>query len=230
MATKRGLLGKKIGMTQLFTEDGEVVRVTVIEAGPCYVTQIKTEAIDGYNAIQIGFGQAKRLNRPERGHLRNCPLLRHLREIRTDDVDRYEVGQVIDVGLFKPGERVDVMGISKGRGFAGAVKRHGFKGGPRTHGQSDRERAVGSIGAGTTPGRVWKGMRGPGHMGNRRVTAQNLRVERVDPERNLLAVRGAVPGPKGGLVLIGEARKSGEARKRHSLAGQRGEKPFRTVR
>jgi len=217
MASKRGLLGKKIGMTQLFAESGEVVRVTVIEAGPCYVTQIKTEARDGYNAIQIGFEQTKRLNRPERGHLRNCPMLRHLREIRTDDVDQYQVGQVIDVSVFKPGEWVDVVGISKGRGFAGAVKRHGFRGGPKTRGQSDRQRAVGSIGSGTTPGRVFKGMRGPGHMGNRRVTSQNLRVERVDPERNLLAVRGAVPGPKGGLVLIGEARKSGEARKRHSL-------------
>jgi len=158
MATKRGLLGKKIGMTQLFTRAGEVVRVTVIEAGPCFVTQIKTKATDGYNAIQIGFGQAKRLNRPERGHLRDCPPLRHLREIRTDDVDQYRVGQVIDVGLFKPGGRVDVVGVSKGRGFAGAVKRHGFKGGPRTHGQSDRERAVGSIGSGTTPGWVFKGM------------------------------------------------------------------------
>jgi len=219
MVIKRGILGKKIGMTQLFTEEGEVVRVTVVEAGPCYVTQIKTKATDGYDAIQIGFGQTTRLNRPERGHLGKCPLLRHLREIRTDDVGQYEVGQVIDVGLFQPGERVDVVGFSKGRGFAGAVKRHGFKGGPRTRGQSDRERAVGSIGSGTTPGRVWKGMRGPGRMGNRRVTAQNLRVERVDPERNLLAVRGAVPGPKGGLVLIGEARKSGETRKRHSLAG-----------
>jgi len=217
MASKRGILGKKIGMTQLFAESGEVVRVTVIEAGPCYVTQVKTEAQDGYNAIQIGFEQTKRLSRPERGHLRNCPMLRHLREIRTDDVDQYQVGQVIDVSVFKPGERVDVVGTSKGRGFAGAVKRHGFRGGPKTRGQSDRQRAVGSIGSGTTPGRVYKGMRGPGHMGKSRVTAQNLRVEMVDAERNLLAVRGAVPGPKGGLVLIGEARKSGEARKRHSL-------------
>jgi len=190
-------------MTQLFNEAGEVVQVTVLEAGPCYVTQIKTMARDGYNAIQIGFGQAKRLNRPERGHLGDCPMLRHLREVRTDDVDRYQVGQVIDAGLFEPGERVDVTGVSKGRGFAGAVKRHGFRGGPKTRGQSDRQRAVGSIGSGTTPGRVFKGMRGPGHMGNRRVTAQNLRVEMVDPERNLLAVRGAVPGPK----------------KRHSLGG-----------
>lgn len=206
-------------MTQLFNEAGEVVRVTVLEAGPCYVTQIKTEATDGYNAIQVGFGQAKRLNRPERGHLRNCPSLRHLREIRTDDVDQYQVGQVLDVGVFNVGERVDVVGVSKGRGFAGAVKRHGFRGGPRTHGQSDRERAVGSIGSGTTPGRVFKGMRGPGHMGNRRVTAQNLRVEMVDCERNLLAVRGAVPGPRSGLVLIAEARKTGEVREKHSLGG-----------
>jgi len=219
MATKRGILGKKIGMTQLFDEDGEVVRVTVIEAGPCYVTQIKTKATDGYNAIQIGFGQAKRLSKPEQGHLRDCPWLRHLREIRSDDVDRYEVGQVIDVSQFKVGERVDVVGVSKGRGFAGGVKRHGFKGGPRTHGQSDRERAVGSIGSGSTPGRVVKGMRGPGHMGNHRVSMQNLMVARVDPERNLLAVRGSVPGPKNGLVLVADATKTREARKRDSLTG-----------
>ena len=210
---RKGLLGRKIGMTRLFDEKGEVVPVTVIEAGPCYVTQIKTVERDGYNAIQIGFGHAKRLNRPERGHLKDLPPLKHLREIRTDDVDQYQVGQVLDVSIFTPGTLVDVTGTSKGRGFAGAVKRHGFGGGPKTHGQSDRHRAVGSIGSGTTPGRVFKGLRAPGHMGNRRVTVLNLEVVRVDPERNLLLVRGAVPGPRNGLLLIRDAVK-GSARKK----------------
>ena len=219
MATKRGLLGRKVGATQIFTETGEVIPVTVIEAGPCYVTQIKTKAVDGYDAIQIGFGHAKQLNRPARGHLKNLPPLRHLREIRTDDVDQYEVGQVIDAGIFEPGDLVDVIGTSKGKGFAGAVKRHHFRGGPVTHGQSDRTRAVGSIGSGTTPGRVYKGMRGPGHMGNERVTILNQMVARVDPERNLLAVCGSVPGPRNGLVLIRGAAKTRVARKKSTLEG-----------
>lgn len=206
-------------MTQLFTETGEVVPVTVIEAGPCYVTQVKTEATDGYNAIQIGFGQAKRLNKPMQGHLRDVPPLRHLREIRTDDADQYKVGQVIDVSRFEPGDAVDVVGTSKGKGFAGAVKRHHFKGGPKTHGQSDRQRAVGSIGATSTPGHVFKGMRGPGHMGNHRVTVHNLTVERVDVERNLLAVRGSIPGPRKGLVLVRKATKTQVARRRRPLEG-----------
>lgn len=208
MTNRKGILGRKVGMTRLFTDVGEVVPVTVIEAGPCYVTQVKTVERDGYTGIQIGFGHAKRLNKPERGHLGDRPPVRYLREIRTDDADQYELGQVIDVSLFGPGDLVDVMGISKGKGFAGAMKRHGFKGGPATHGQSDRQRAVGSIGSGTTPGRVWKGMRGPGHMGNKRVTMLNLEVVKVDPERNLLAVKGAIPGPKNGLVLIRNAVKA----------------------
>lgn len=208
MARRKGILGKKIGMTRLFTESGEVTPVSVIEAGPCYVTQIKRLEKDGYNAIQIGFQPAKRLSSPERGHLGDLPLLRHLREIRTDDVDQYQVGQVFDASVFEPGELVDVTGISKGKGFAGGMKRHGFRGGPKTHGQSDRQRAVGSIGAGTTPGRVWKGMRGPGHMGSKRRTALSLEVAMVDPERNLLAVRGAVPGPRNGLVLVRNATRA----------------------
>ena len=208
MARRKGILGKKIGMTRLFTESGEVTPVSVIEAGPCYVTQIKHVEKDGYNAIQIGFQAAKRLNSPERGHLGDLPLLRHLREIRTDDVDQYQVGQVFDASVFEPGELVDVTGISKGKGFAGGMKRHGFRGGPKTHGQSDRQRAVGSIGAGTTPGRVWKGMRGPGHMGSKRRTVLSLEVAMVDPERNLLAVRGAVPGPRNGLVLVRNATRA----------------------
>ena len=217
MATRQGLLGKKVGMTQLIAESGEVVPVTLIEAGPGYVTQIKTQAKDGYNAVQIGFGPAKRLNKPQLGHLRDLPRLRHLREIRTDDVDQYQVGQMIDVSQFDAGDLIDVVATSKGKGFAGAMKRHHFSGGPITHGQSDRQRAVGSVGAGTTPGRVMKGLRGPGQMGNERVTVLNLRVERSDPERNLLVVRGAVPGPNNGLVYIRSAAKTQVTRKRRVL-------------
>lgn len=201
------MLGKKIGMSRVFDESGEFVPVTVIEAGPCYVTQIKTAEKDGYNAVQLGFGAAKRVNKPMRGHLGELPPLRHLREVRTDNVDGYEVGQKLDAGIFKVGELVDVIGTSKGRGFAGVMKRHGFSGGPATHGQSDRQRSPGSIGSGTTPGWVRKGMRMPGHMGSSRVTMQNLRVVLVDPERNLLAVRGGVPGSTTGVVFICKARK-----------------------
>ncbi len=217
MAKRQGILGRKVGMTQLFTEKGQVVPVTVIEAGPCYVTQIKTVAKDGYNAVQIGFEPAKKLNKPERGHLKDLPLLRHLREIRTDDAEQYKTGQVIDVSQFAEGELVDVIGVSKGKGFAGAVKRHGFAGGPKTRGQSDRWRAVGAIGSTTTPGRVLKGLRAPGHMGHRRVTVLNLKVALVDPSRNLLAVRGAVPGPAGSLVFIRKAAKTQVARKKRAL-------------
>jgi len=219
MANKQGILGKKVGMTQLFTEKGAIVPVTVIEAGPCYVTQIKTEATDGYNAIQIGFGPAKRLNRPEKGHLGERPALRTLHEVRTDDVGQYHLGQVVDLSSYQPGILVDVSGISKGKGFAGAVKRHHFKGGPKTRGQSDRQRAVGAIGAGTTPGRVWKGLRGPGHMGDRHVTTLNLEVIRVDADRNLLMVRGSIPGPNNGLVFIRKAAKTQVKRRVRSLQG-----------
>lgn len=219
MAKKQGILGKKVGMTQLFTEKGAIVPVTVIEAGPCYVTQIKTEATDGYNAIQIGFGPAKRLNQPEKGHLGERPALRTLHEVRTDDVDQYHLGQVVDLSSYQPGILVDVSGISKGKGFAGAVKRYHFKGGPKTRGQSDRQRAVGAIGAGTTPGRVWKGLRGPGHMGDRHVTTLNLEVIRVDADRNLLMVRGSIPGPNNGLVFIRKAAKTQVKRRVRSLQG-----------
>ena len=205
---RKGILGRKIGMAQLFDEKGQALPVTVIEAGPCYVTQVKTVGTDGYNAIQIGFGHAKTLNKPESGHLGDLAPLRHLREIRTDDSAEYKVGQLINVSLFELGEAVDVTGVSKGRGFAGAVKRYGFSGGPKTHGQSDRLRAVGSIGSGSTPGRVKKGKRMPGHMGNRRVTTLGLGVVRVYPDRNLLAVHGAVPGAKKGLLLIRNSVKS----------------------
>jgi large subunit ribosomal protein L3 len=209
----KGILGRKVGMTQLLTQRGEVVPVTVIEAGPCFVTQIKTADNDGYTAIQMGFEEtrAKRLSKGQAGHLKrsNLPLLRRLREIRLKNVDDYALGQKLQADVFATGERVDVAGISKGRGFQGGVKRHGFHGGPKTHGQSDRTRAPGAIGSGTTPGRVYKGTRMAGHMGNANVTVSNLLVVLVDPERNLLAVRGAVPGAKGGLLVITEARKQG---------------------
>lgn len=208
----KGVIGKKVGMTQIFDEKGEVVPVTVIEAGPCFVTQKKTLEQDGYTAIQIGFGETKpkRLTKGQMGHLKKSelPPLRHLREIRLANVDDYEIGQKLTVAMFEPGEWVDVVGVSKGRGFAGTIKRHNFKRQPKTHGQSDRERAPGSIGATTGRARVFKGTRMAGHMGMARVTSQNLRVVLVDPERNLLAVNGSVPGANGGLVLVKQARKS----------------------
>src|SRR5262245_23067136 len=205
----QGLLGRKVGMTQIFADDGRVVPVTVIEAGPCYVTQLRTKERDGYEAIQIGFGAARRLNGPERGHLAKsrAPAVRHLRELRADDLSGVEVGQKLDASLFKVGDMVDVVGTSKGKGFAGVVKRHHFRGGPRTHGQSDRHRAPGSSGSTTTPGRVLKGTRRAGQMGNARVTVQNLEVVESDGERNLLLVRGAVPGARNGLLLIRAAKK-----------------------
>lgn len=207
----KGLIGKKIGMTQIFDESGVAIPATLIEAGPCYVTQIRTAQIDGYSAVQLGFEEIKpkRLTGGRLGHLKrnNLPPLRYLREFRASDLQIKE-GDAVNVGdVFTVGENVDVTGTSKGKGFAGAVKRHGFAGGPKTHGQSDRWRAPGSRGSTTTPGRVFKGSRGPGHMGHEKVTVQNLRVVLVDAERNLLAVRGAVPGPKGGVIVINEARK-----------------------
>jgi len=211
--TMKGILGRKVGMTQVFDPSGRVVPVTVIEAGPCLVTQRKTAGRDGYSAIQLGYEEvpARKLNRPRMGHLRrnNLPPLRYLREFRVSEDEDFEVGQKLLVDIFSEGESVDVVGTTKGKGFAGAMKRHGFSGGPKTHGQSDRWRATGAVGACKTPGRVFKGQRMPGRMGNARYTAQNLRVILVDPERNLLAVRGPVPGPKGGLLIIKEARKQG---------------------
>jgi large subunit ribosomal protein L3 len=201
-----GILGKKIGMTQVFKDGGAVEAVTAIEAGPCTVTQIKTKAKEGYEAVQLGFGEAKRLNRPQRGHLKKLGLYRHLREFRVEDAAEIQLGQTVDVGIFNPGDLVDVTGTSKGRGFAGVVRRHHFAGGPKTHGQSDRHRAPGSIGAGTDPGRVIKGLRMAGHMGDERVTVRKLQVVKADPERNLLLVRGAVPGASNGLLLIEKSR------------------------
>jgi large subunit ribosomal protein L3 len=214
----KGIIGRKVGMTQIFDEDGQVIPVTVIEAGPCYVTQIRTEQNDGYTAVQLGFDELppkrngdSRLTKPKRGHLRrnglDLPDLRVLREFRVKEIS-VEEGQVLKADVFEKGERVDVVGTSKGRGFAGTVKRHGFNRQPKTHGQSDRERAPGSIGATSTPGRVFKGTRMSGRMGGERVTIQNLEVVEVDADNNLLALRGSVPGAKGGILLIKPTRKS----------------------
>jgi large subunit ribosomal protein L3 len=205
----QGLIGKKLGMSQIFDDSGLAHPVTVLEVGPCVVTQIKTQERDGYSALQLGFGLDKRLNRPERGHRRESGFMsRTLREVDVDDASQYEVGQVVKADAFAEGDLVDVIGTSKGRGFQGGVKRHGFRGGPRTHGQSDRLRAPGSIGSSATPGRVFKGMRMAGRMGNDRVTVQNLKVLRVDSERNLLLVKGSVPGANDGLVIVQRAIKS----------------------
>ena len=201
----QGILGRKLGMTRLFDETGAATATTVVEVGPCFVTQVRTIERDGYEAVQLGFGQVRpnKLTKPQRGHLKNdVPPVRTLREVPASDVGDIAVGERVDVGILAPGERVDVTGLSKGKGFAGVMKRHNFHGGPKTHGQSDRWRAPGSVGAGTTPGRVFKGTRMAGHMGDERVTVKNLQVIQVDPERNLVALRGAIPGPRGGLIMI----------------------------
>ncbi|HCD09653.1 MAG TPA: 50S ribosomal protein L3, partial [Thermoanaerobacter sp.] len=201
----------KHGMTQIFDEKGEVIPVTVIEAGPCVVVQKKTVETDGYNAIQVGFGDVKekKLTKPLIGHFKKAgvPFKRYLREFRLDDISGYEVGSEIKVDIFKPGDRVDVTGISKGKGFAGVVKRYGANRGPMSHG-SKYHRRVGSMGATTDPGRTFKGKIMPGHMGHERVTIQNLEVVKVDPELNLLLVKGSVPGPKGSLLIIKDSVKS----------------------
>ena len=202
----QGIIGRKIGMTQIFRDNGEAGAVTAIEAGPCSVIQVKTVAKEGYNAVQLGFGEAKRLNSPQRGHLKGLGQFKYLKEFRVGDSEAIEVGEKIDVSLFKAGDLVDITGVSKGKGFAGVVKRHHFAGGPKTHGQSDRHRHPGSIGATTSPGRVLKGMRMAGHMGDRRTTVSHLEVFETDPARNLLLVKGAVPGGRNGLLLI---KKSG---------------------
>jgi large subunit ribosomal protein L3 len=207
----KGIIGKKVGMTQIFDSGGNVIPVTVIEAGPCYVTQVRSAERDGYVAIQLGFSETKpqRLTQGQLGHLRrnNLPALRYLREFRVKngEVDVAE-GEQIKADVFTVGERVDVIGTSKGRGFAGTIKRHNFNRQPKTHGSSDRVRAPGSIGAGSTPGRVIKGLRMGGHMGDERVTIENLEVVVVDADRNLIAVRGSIPGAKGGIVMLKPAR------------------------
>lgn len=209
------LMGRKIGMTQVFSDTGEAIPVTVLELGPNYVTQVKTVERDGYAAVQLGYGETRKLNKPERGHLKGLRVsgLRHLHEV-APSADPVDIGQELRTDIFTKGERVDVtVGAvkstagTKGKGFAGVVKRHGFAGGPKTHGQSDRHRAPGSVGASTTPGRVFKGMRMAGHMGNVRATVLNLEVVDVMPDRNLLLVRGGVPGSKNGVVVVRKAVK-----------------------
>ena len=206
----KGILGKKIGMTQIFTEAGEVVPVTVVEAGPNVVTQVKTVEKDGYNAIQVGFEDAKEksLNKPQKGHLAAANTLKkHLKEFRVDSVEEYTVGQEIKADLFAAGELIDVTGISKGKGFQGPIKRHGQSRGPETHG-SRYHRRPGSMGACSYPGRVFKNKKLAGHMGSVKVTVQNLEVVRVDADKNLILVKSAIPGPKGSMVTIKEAVKS----------------------
>ncbi len=232
----KGLIAKKLAMTQLFDESGEVSGVTVLEAGPCYVTQVKTKDKDGYEAIQLGFGavppehQRKSLSRAARGHLgllktdekhkdrkvaaEGMPAVRHLREVRVSDASKYSVGQKLRADVFAVGEVIEAESVSKGKGFAGAMKRHHFHGGKATHGQSDRQRSPGSSGATTTPGRVLKGTRRAGHMGSDVVTQPSLKVVMVDPERNLIAVRGSVPGGSNALVMLRDMKKTDRKQKK----------------
>jgi large subunit ribosomal protein L3 len=203
----QALLGRKLGMTRVFDENGVVTASTLVEAGPCFITQLRTTETDGYTAVQLGFGAKPRPNRPQRGQLKKAGLperqgVEAMREVPADSVEDLELGARVDASMFAQGEVVDVIGTSKGKGFAGVMKRHNFHGGPKTHGQSDRWRHSGSVGSGTTPGRTFKNMRMAGHLGDARVTVKNLRILSVDPERNLVALRGAIPGPKGGLVMI----------------------------
>ena len=211
--TVHAIIGKKIGTTQVFHEDGRSDCVTALEVGPCTVTQVKTIENDGYESVQLGFEPVKKLNKPRSGHFRRSgqQLFRHLREVGVDDVAEVEVGQTLDASLFEAGEAIEVTGKSKGRGFAGGVRRYNFRGGPKTHGQSDRHRAPGSVGAGSTPGRVIKGLRMAGHMGDERVTSRGLEVVMADAERNLLLVRGTVPGARNGLVIV---RKAGKGKRK----------------
>jgi large subunit ribosomal protein L3 len=209
MATAvKAILGRKLGMTQAFDEQGRLQALTAIEAGPCYVTQIKTPSKDGYSSVQIGFLEQKKLNSAEKGHLKPVgKQLKHIREFRVVDATSFAVGQNLDAGIFDKGEKVDVVGTSKGKGFAGGVKRYHFRGGPKTHGQSDRQRAPGSVGGTTSPGRVFKGTRMAGHMGASRVTVRNVEVAQADPGRNLIVLKGAVPGPAGSVLLIRKSAK-----------------------
>jgi large subunit ribosomal protein L3 len=211
MATK-GILGRKLGMTQVWDEDNRVVPVTVIQAGPCRVVQLKTPERDGYSAVQLAFGETKpsRLTKPELGHLKAADVepSRHLVELRVDDISQFEVGQVVRADVFAKGDRIDVSGISKGKGFAGAMQRHNFKGQGASHGNHKKHRAPGSIGACATPGRVFKGTRMAGQKGNARTTTLNLQVVEGDAERGLILVKGSVPGANGSLIFIRDAVKA----------------------
>jgi len=200
-----GLIGRKVGMTQVFQDDGTMVAVSVLAIEPNTVTRLRTTDRDGYTAVQLGTEVVKKLTKPEAGQLKDLPKVATIREFRVDDVDAYEVGQVVSIAdLFDAGDEVDVTGVSKGKGFAGHIKRHNFKRGPKTHG-SDHHREPGSIGPGTTPGRVYKGMRMAGHMGDERVTIKKVRVVRADTDRNLLLVKGSLPGARGSLILVKKA-------------------------
>jgi large subunit ribosomal protein L3 len=213
--TFKGLLGAKLGMTQIFDENARVVPVTVIQAGPCTVTQVKTPERDGYAAVQLAFGdvKARRVTKPRAGHFAKAGVAarRHLVELRTADAGEYTVGQELKADVFAPGDRVDVVGVSKGKGFAGVMKRHGFRGLGASHGTERKHRSPGSVGAASTPSRIFKGMRMAGHMGHQRVTVLNLEVVKVDPDRDQLLVRGAVPGPKRGLVMLRSSVKGADA-------------------
>jgi large subunit ribosomal protein L3 len=211
MTDVKGIVGEKLGMTQVFVET-RAVPVTVIKAGPCVVTQVRTDDTDGYRAVQLAYGQArpKDINKPTRGHLDKAGAehVRHLVELRTDDASTYELGQELKADVFAPGDKVDVVGVSKGKGFSGVMRRHGFGGLKGSHGTHKKHRAPGSIGACATPSRVFKGMRMAGQHGNARVTVLNLEVVQTDPERGLLLVKGAVPGPDGGLLMVRSAVKT----------------------
>ena len=202
MSASVGLIGRKVGMTQVFAEDGTMVAVSVVAIEPNTVTRLRTSERDGYTAVQIGTDVVKKLSKPETGQLKDLPRVSTIREFRVDTVDDYTVGQVLAIGdLFAEGDLVDVTGVSKGKGFAGVIKRHNFHRGPKTHG-SDHHRAPGSIGPGTTPGRVYRGLKMSGHMGDERVTIKKVRVVRTDTDRNLLLVNGSLPGARGSLILV----------------------------
>ncbi|TYK47249.1 50S ribosomal protein L3 [Actinomadura decatromicini] len=212
MSTQRkGVLGEKLGMTQVFDDEGRIVPVTVVQAGPCVVTQLKSQEKDGYSAVQIGFGQIdpRKVNKPRTGHFEKAGVTprRYLVELRADDTTEYELGQEITASVFEAGQKIDVTGTSKGKGTAGVMKRHGFKGLGASHGTQRKHRSPGSIGGCATPGRVFKGLRMAGRHGNARTTVQNLTVHAVDAEKNLLLIKGAVPGPNGGVVLVRDAVK-----------------------
>ena len=209
----KGILGRKLGMTQVWDENNKIIPVTVIEAGPCVVTQVRTPERDGYSAIQIGFGQikAKAVTKPEKGHFEKAGVTprRHLMEIRTADASEYELGKDVTAEIFADQEIVDVIGVTRGKGTAGVMKRHGFSGLGAGHGVHRKHRSPGSIGECSTPSRIFKGMRMAGHMGVERKTIENLTIARVDAERGLILVKGAVPGPKNGLVVVRSAAKKG---------------------
>ncbi|MFF4238487.1 50S ribosomal protein L3 [Actinomadura geliboluensis] len=212
MSTQRkGVLGEKLGMTQVFDDEGRIVPVTVVQAGPCVVTQLKTQEKDGYAAVQIGYGQIdpRKVNKPSTGHFEKAGVTprRFLVELRADDTTEYELGQEITASVFEAGQKIDVTGTSKGKGTAGVMKRHGFKGLSASHGTQRKHRSPGSIGGCATPGRVFKGLRMAGRHGNARTTVQNLTVHAIDAEKNLLLIKGAVPGPNGGVVLVRDAVK-----------------------